>query len=273
MAAIVSEKPESRRCGDDFAEIGYTVRNEADGSAARAAVLAAAPATYDGKALDDVQVDPVFVDSTNAAACIWDAVARYALADAVPLAAGESSFIFETSGGTQHITQSRSTISRTPAPGGTAPDFKGAIGVSSDGKSVEGVDIVVPVYEFAETHIKTDASVTAAYKAILFGLTGRTNDATFKGLAAGECLFLGASGSKRGDGNWEISFRFAGSPSVTNEPVGDITVPAKKGWEYLWVLYEPAPDDTAKAVVAKPKAAYVERVYRSGDFSTLGIGT
>ena len=32
------------------------------------------------------------------------------------------------------------------------------------------------------------------------------------GLAAGECLFLGASGSKRGEDDWEIAFRFAASP-------------------------------------------------------------
>jgi len=63
----------------------------------------------------------------------------------------------------------------------------------------------------------------------LFILTGRVNQAAFKGFAAGEVLFLGASGSKRGDGDWEITFNYAASPNVTNLPVGSITVASKKG--------------------------------------------
>jgi hypothetical protein len=32
-------------------------------------------------------------------------------------------------------------------------------------------------------------------------------------------------------------------------------------------------DSTAKWLVRRPVAAYVERVYRAGDFAGLGIGT
>jgi len=99
------------------------------------------------------------------------------------------------------------------------------------------------------------------------------NNAPFKGCAAGECLFLGASGSKRGDGDWEIGFKFAASPNKTNLTVGDITVPAKKGWEYLWVRYEDKEDANAKILVKRPLSAHVEKVYHDGDLSQLGIGT
>jgi len=61
------------------------------------------------------------------------------------------------------------------------------------------VDITVPVYSFSETHYNSLAFVTESYKQTLFGLTGKVNNAAFKGFAAGEVLFLGASGSKRGD--------------------------------------------------------------------------
>ena len=44
----------------------------------------------------------------------------------------------QAGGGTQHITQSIATIQKYAPPGKTAPDFKGAIGVTHD--SVEGVD-------------------------------------------------------------------------------------------------------------------------------------
>jgi len=81
---------------------------------------------------------------------------------------------------------------------------------------------------------------------------------------------LGASGSKRGDDEWEITFRFAASPNVTGLTVGDITGVDKKGWEYLWVRYSDAEDQ--KVLVKQPTAVYVEKVYESGSFAGLGIG-
>jgi hypothetical protein len=138
-------------------------------------------------------------------------------------------------------------------------------------RSVEGVDITVPVYHFSETHYLDDAVVTEPYKGTLFSLTGKVNSGAFRGFAAGECLFLGAAGTKRGQGDWEITFRFAASPNVTGLTIGDITGIAKKGWEYLWVRYADAEDAAAKALVKKPVAVYIEKVYEEGDFSLLGI--
>jgi hypothetical protein len=179
-------------------------------------------------------------------------------------------FAFDTGGGTQHITQSRSTINGYAPSGETAPDFQGAIGVTDNG--VEGVDVTVPVYHFSETHYLDDAVVTPAYKGTLFALTGQVNSGSFKGLAAGECLFLGAAGSKRGLGDWEITFRFAGSPNVTGLAVGPISGISKKGWEYLWVRYESDVDDTANRLIQKPSSVHIEQVYRSGNLMLLGIG-
>ncbi|MBC7326197.1 MAG: hypothetical protein H5T99_12950, partial [Moorella sp. (in: Bacteria)] len=70
-----------------------------------------------------------------------------------------------------------------------------------------------------------------------------------------------------------ITFKFAASPNKTNITIGDITGIAKKGWEYLWVLYEDAEDTNAQRLVKRPVAAFVEQVYPYGDFSQLGIGT
>jgi len=165
----------------------------------------------------------------------------------------------------------RATGTELPASATIAADFAGALGVTHD--NVEGVDITVPVYHFAETHYLDDAVVTPAYRGTLFGLTGKVNNASFKGLAAGECLFLGASGSKRGEDDWEISFRFAGSPNRTDIQVGPITVASKKGWEYLWARYADEEDAGSSTLVKRPIAAYVEKVYENGDFSALGIGT
>jgi hypothetical protein len=196
---------------------------------------------------------------------VWEVTVRYGKKE--PKETGESSFSFDTGGVTAHITQSLSTVNKYAASG-SAPDCQGAIGVTGD--SVEGTDVTVPVYNFTETHYLPDNAVTGAYKLTLFQLTGRVNNGVFKGFAAGEVLFLGASGAKRGTEDWEITYRFAASPNVTSLSVGPITGISKLGWDYLWVRYADAEDENV--LVKQPIAAYVERVYELGNFDALGIG-
>ena len=118
------------------------------------------------------------------------------------------------------------------------------------------------------------AFVTTGYKNNVMQLTGKVNNGSFKGFDAGEVLFLGVSGARRGthtDDLWELSFSFAVSPNRTNLTVGPITGIVKNGWQYLWVLYEDHIDENAKVRVKKPKAVFVENVYETASFSGLGI--
>ena len=254
------------------ATLVYVLRGTVDEAAAVAALEATAPTDFHGLRRQPVTVEPVWVDEGNPDAGLWTGTVRYAQrASATVPQTGDAVFSFDTGGGTQHLTQSLATVSRHGAPGTTAPDFQGAIGVSQD--RVEGVDITVPVYSFAETHYLPDAQVTSAYKQTLCGLTGKVNAGGFRGFAAGEVLFLGASGAKRGAEDWEISFRFAASKNATGLTVGAIGPISKKGWEYLWVRYEDAADDAAQALVKRPVAAYVEKVYEDASFGGLGIGS
>lgn len=274
MPIVCTENIDSRQITEtQSAELLYTITGTADEATAIATLKATAPTVLHNMKRQPVTVEPVHVDTTNPDKCIWTGTVNYAPFEyQEPPETGDSSFSFDTGGGTQHITQSLSTVHRYAASG-TAPDFKGAIGVTHD--NVEGVDITVPVYNFSETHYLSAATVTTAYKGTLFQLTGKVNSGSFRGLAAGECLFLGASGSRRGTGpddDWEITFRFAGSPNRTGITVGPISGIAKKGWEYLWVRYQDAEDAIAKALVKKPIAAYVEKVYEEADLSVLGIG-
>jgi len=262
------EKFESRQVTtgrNPSVELRYVIRGTNDDIEARNALLSNSPAMYDpwGSGLLFLPRDTVTVQPVGD--LLWEGIVRYG---PVPQTE-ESVFSFDTGGGTQHITHSLATVARYAAPGKTAPDFKGAIGVTAD--SVEGVDITVPVYQFAETHYLPDSVATPEYKATLFWLTGKVNNSAFKGFAAGECLFLGAAGSKRGCGDWEITYRFAASPNVTDLVVGDITGISKKGWEYLWVRYEDVEDTVAKALVKRPVAVYIEQVYPYGDLNLLGI--
>jgi len=261
MSIAMIERPQSREAEEgeskSSAELIYTAVGSDDDVAIRAAVESTIPSDYLGLPLASYRISP----QGNG---IWEVVARYDSREPDP---DESQYTFDTGGGTQHITQSISTVASYDSEGGTAPNFKQAIGVSTD--SVEGVDITVPVFNFTETHIIADTLVTGTYKLALFALTGQVNNAAFKGFAAGEVLFLGASGSKRGTDDWEITFRFAASPNVTGLTIGDITGVAKKGWEYLWIRYADAEDE--HTLVKQPVAAYVEQVYQYGDFSGLGI--
>jgi len=273
MAISFCEKYDSRTIttGSDgaaeSAEFAYILRGVADDSSARTLASNSTAVAYGVLARRSITIEPVHIDTTNADACIWDVTVQYGVADE-PEAGDEPTFSFDTTGGTQHITQSKQNISKTAASG-AAPDFKGAIGVTSNG--VEGVDITVPVYAFTYTYYLEPGQVTQSFRMQIFALTGKVNSGSFRGFAAGEVLFLGATGSVRRGEKWEITFRFAASQNRTNIPVGTITVPSKKGWEYLWVKYAEQEDENAKTLVQQPIAAYVERVYDEASFAPLEI--
>jgi len=269
MPVSLTEKIDSRAwtTGESASvTLSYILEGTSDDVTAKTLVTNSTATEYQGLVRQSIELEPIEVD-TAVGTGKWNVAVKYGPRPA-PAETGESTFQFDTGGGTQHITQSISTIQKYALPGKTAPDFGGAIGVTHD--NVEGVDITVPVYTWSETHYLPDASVN---KAAYYALTGKTNNAAFKGCAAGECLFLGASGSKRGSEDWEITFKFAASPNRTGITVGGITGIAKKGWEYMWVRYADAEDATAKAIVKKPVAVYIEKVYEEGNLGNLGIGT
>ena len=182
-----------------------------------------------------------------------------------------SSFAFDTGGGTMHRNQSLKTVSKVP---NDAPDFNGAIEVDNEG-NVNGVDVTMPVLNFTETHVMKGSRVSTSYKKSVAALTGTVNRSGFRGFSAGEVLFLGASGTKRGQKNdspWEITFRFAVSPNQSSLHVGQLKVSNKRGWDYLWVRYADKVAENKKNVIKEPVAAYVEQVYPEGDFGNLGLG-
>jgi hypothetical protein len=181
---------------------------------------------------------------------------------------------FDTTGATQHITQAypigSAAEKRFPS---NAANMSGAIGVDSNG--VNGVDVVTPQFQWQETYEVPSMYVTGPYIIGVSTITGTTNNAGFRGFAAGEVLFLGCSGSQewdeaKGDGPWSLSYRFVASKNVTNQTIGSITGISKKGHEYLWVRYEDTVDSSS--LLKRPKAVYVNSVYRESNFSALGIG-
>ena len=197
---------------------------------------------------------------------------------------------FDTSGGTAHITQGFDETGYAVS-GATVTDRKGAINVNGD--RVDGVDIVEPALSWTETYDVPSAYVTSAYIKTAASLTGTVNMYPFRLFSSGEVLFLGLSGSQesdtqKGNGPWSLSYKFVASPNagttydIDGNPVtgtiparvvGTITGIAKAGHDYMWINYQQEANSTTSQLYAKPIEVYVDKVYRDGDFSLLGIGT
>lgn len=269
----MSEMTKSRawQTGDNRnVEYLYTLTGTSNDITARDYVEANSPTSVDGLPRKVVELTPDWTDSITDDGR-WDVAVEYALLDLLDETTPRQAF--DTTGGTQHITQSIDTRESVRVSGGVGPDNKGAIGVTDDG--VDGVDIIVPVYKWTETHIFPIATVDSAYKGNLFALTARINGATFREFAIGEVLFLGVVGTQRSATEWELTFAFAASPNRDAIAIGDeLTITHKGGHDYLWVRYTSAVDGTSQNSfsIKKPYAAYVERVYRVGNFSGLEIG-
>ncbi|MCX7806291.1 MAG: hypothetical protein N3A38_14050 [Planctomycetota bacterium] len=239
-----------------WAEIPYVVFDAANEAAVKAAAEAEIEEWYGDLYLKSIEIQ----ERINATT--WRLVARYEPPDpSEKQTLPDPVVAFDSTGGTQHITQSLQTVG-IYGPAGSN-NLGGAIGY--DGERVAGCDIVVPVWNWSETHYKTSINQSAYY-----ALTGKVNSGSFRGFSTGEVLFLGATGQKRG-GIWEVTFKFAASPNKSGITIGGITNISKKGWEYLWVQYGDAVDTNVKVRIKKPVAVYVEKVYESGDFSQLGI--
>ena len=263
MATITMFWDAAREVVGESAEVPYLVLGAADEAAVRSALQAGARATYGGQVLDKIQIDDRLSETQ------WRGTVKYRGLYTPP----DVSYDFDTSGGTMHITQNLATVGRYGAK--ASVNEKGGIGW--DGHSLQGADVIVPKFEWGETHYLfwTPMNAEWAYKKVLMDLTGKVNNGEFRGFAAGEVLFMGARGRRTPETTpyWGIDYRFAASPNLTGQTVGDITGIAKKGWELMDVRYVEKSDDEFEITIPVPVAVLIHKVYELRDFSLLTIGT
>jgi hypothetical protein len=175
------------------------------------------------------------------------------------------------------VPNNRWTLDRSPAPLGTtngqwtllpqAPNYQGAIGVNDD--RIDGADIFGPRFEWSRT--VSLPIVTRAYLITLRNLTGTKNSRRFYGSQPGEVLYLGATGTYTLGERWSVTHRFAERANQVDLTITpNLTIPLKRGWEYLWVRYLPEVVDGR--VLHRAAAAYLEDVIPDGDFALIGIG-
>lgn len=184
-------------------------------------------------------------------------------------------YSFDFVGGTEHVTQSRRTISATGRNGRIPPNAMGAIGVTADNR-VNGCERTSPNKEWSRT--VTFQSITMQYIQTVAAMVGCTNNAQFYGKPPLSQVFVGGTAQTDDTSRARVTFKFLHRPNLTNIVIcPGLTVPSKKGSEYLWVSYKPAsgPDRVgagANANTMQPDAAYVERIVDAVDFGQLRIG-
>jgi len=250
--------------------LAYVVQGAADRDEALAAVAAEAPVSLGGLVRKSWRVEP------EADGEWWTATVEYGWPGKTTKETGESEFQFDTGGsGSVHMTVALEHIADYPSG---APNHGGVINVrrGMDGVQVEGVDVTPPADALAFSVVRYQSTVNLG---ALYALSRTTNNASWTlnvdgvsaTFAAREVIFLGASGSKRGRGDWSVRYGFCASPTVNDLTIGGITGIVKAGTDYVWVEDADTTDPAANALVKKPIAAHVERVWRLGNFAALGI--
>ena len=233
------------------------------------AVANAAPSIADGLLITGVSVREEVQDG-------YRCTADYGLWAPRPpstMVAGESQFNFEIATQPQRIVVPLQAQTVYPRSGESAPAdaSKWLIGQQADGSAPEGAEVLEPVANFSETHWISAATITALYQRTVLKIIGRVNQFAFRGWSAQEVLCTGVSGSQRGASDWEVSFRFGVREHQTNLTVAGISVPLKKGWQFLWPRYELAKDSSEAILSNVVKYIVVADVFRTANFVNLGI--
>lgn len=238
--------------------VKYWVKGTADYAEARIELIAQAARVYDGLVAAKYHV--IRVGPTT-----FEGMVVYE-----PVPVDEWEFNFEIATEQVLFTQALENVGNYAPTGQTAPDFRGAIGVTRDG--ITGTQVPVGTYAWSETHYFDRAAIDDSYRATLAATAGKMNAATFRRFPRGEVIFDGAVGSiARSSPQWQINFKFRQSKNATNLPIADITVASKLGWDYLWVHYVEFPDMTAGRLVRIPGSAHVDRVINFADFNAMGL--
>lgn len=155
---------------------------------------------------------------------------------------------FDTRGGTKRIYKA---LSQTKSVG--APDVGNAIDVQP-GESPRGV--VVPDNGMNVNRTCKLSSMTSATEELIDSMRGKVNSEPVtllaKARAAGTVQFLGASGSKKSDGSYDLTFFF----KVDDD-----------GFTYDWDRYELT--ESEGRTVRTPEHQYEATIFEEADLTTL----
>ena len=177
---------------------------------------------------------------------------------------------YSMSSTTMHVTHSRKTVRKYAVSGATAPDYKGAMSVR--GGEVQGTDINVSTVAMTITHYFRKSQWSTRLRNRILNKGNRMNNKEFRGFDPGELLYLSATINPVTEGDVEyiqVDYNFAISPNDDDVDLAEWSGGSikKEGWNFMWVKDETDPD-TGLPV---PKYVYIEQVYKTLDFTELGI--
>jgi hypothetical protein len=176
-------------------------------------------------------------------------------------AQGKWNLDFDTSGGTIRVTHSKAQRAKY---GTDAPDTR-AIG-AHDGQ-VDGCDIVIPALKLTWSFNHPVMGMPMSRIKTLARFTGQTNSDEWMSFAAGELLFIGATGAMGSETETTVRYNFIASENATGLTIGSIAGIAKKGHDYLDVIWQ---DEVVGGKDVKTaKYVYSHRVYDETAFATL----
>lgn len=149
-------------------------------------------------------------------------------------------------------------------------DYGGMINVhfgSGDGNKggVDGTEVAVPKLTFSIRKYYAKNTFNLALLANLNGYVGRPNTTTWRNFTPHTLMITGITGSDQDPDKDEITWNFQASPTDTNIIIPcpitgtDITVPEKRGFDYLWLITETHDDSQGWAMEA-PVGAIVSQL-------------
>ena len=151
------------------------------------------------------------------------------------------------------------------------------IGWDPQSEQYEGVEIQSGVMQESYTRQISFREFTTSYKRLIGSMLYTVNSKPFKGWKPGEALFADANLAGNISGADEdvlpITFSFLISPQLDDFKINDnpnVTV-SKRGWTYLWYIYDKKPDEASGHPVPKMLAAFLDQTYRETDFGALKI--
>ena len=174
--------------------------------------------------------------------------------------ANSYTFTFSTGGATYRLMHAKEQTAY-----GTSPANIGDL-INWNGQTADGIDVVGPKLTITIRKRMQGGIITLPYINTVVGLTGKTNNATYFGFAAGTLLFLGADGSMVPGGDTELTFNFSAAPNVASATVDGVTVTDIGGHDYIHAFVLPGSQG-----IPDVKGVYKARIYDSGNFADLRI--
>lgn len=163
----------------------------------------------------------------------------------------------------------RNSASRAGYFVGTPPNPYRAIGWS-DG-NIEGASVYSGGLSFQLTKFMTPDLWTSGLINTWKNLQFAYNNATFYGLAAGECLFLSAQGQGAQFSKIPVTFDFIAAPNINGVADEGFPVIYALGHDIIDYMFQELYDPTSGHTVRYPTFRYVHQVYVPGNFSLLGV--